>query len=488
MVRLIHHWPRLLIILMPLIGLLGGLSLIHGTSIQSVMPAGPDDVFYWQQGRAFAESGFESGYFVAADQPALADWSHFYAWGVITPIFYGLIGKTIGWSLYAVPLIHCALLTLAVCVWLWAARPNRQQVLTATVVFVVYPPVILFAPTAMQEGFQQSLAIIAAAGFIALVRHPHQRSITIALGMLLVVMSLAKVTWAVLFFPYFGLVLRPSSRSKWLITVCLATILAVIAALWHRWTASPYPYRIGDVTEAGVVTIVLERLMTNLSALFNGHPLELQLRGLGISLMFASLWFGLKQWRLPAMWDVWVIGFTLLTTFGMIILLYEVQFFRDYRVIASPLLMTLFIISYTRPRWAWWGIAACVLVLPITIGYYQETTSSHVSERVLNQHQNWQDIWPQHVTYQPTAPSPWCNTVLVSPYYIFEGQGLLMALPAGVGISLFTLEGGFTFPAKSAYVLLSDDMAEMVTYQMRLERLRPAPRGVLYRNLDAPCW
>lgn len=476
-----------MLVLIPAILLVAGVTLVHSSSVLSLMPTGPDDVFYWQQGRAFGTAGFDSGYFVAADEPPLAEWSRFFAWGVVTPIFYGVVGRIVGWPLYAVPLLHAALLTAALGVWVWAVRPTRRQALTAAALIALYPPILLFSPTTMQEGFQQSLAIFAAAGFIALWKHPQRRAVVWGLGALLIIMSLAKVTWAVLFVPYLWMVAPPKTVRQGIVVLLGAGVLAVLAALWHRWTAGPYPYSIGNVGQVGLIGILLERISANFNGLVVGHPLELHMRALAPLVTAACLVVGVRRWRDPAARDVQTVGFLLLATIGLIFLLYEVRFFRDYRVIASPLLMALMVLCATRPRWVWPVIAACVLILPVSIEYYRETTAQHVAPDVRAQYEEWLPIWQEYAPYRPDAPSGWCNTVLVAPYYLFIGEGMLMALPAGTGISLFTLEGVFTFPAKSAYVLLSDELEPMVSWQMRLEYLRDAPEGALYRNLDAPC-
>src|SRR5690606_6910949 len=95
-------------------------------------------------------------------------------------------------------------------------------------------------------------------------------------------------------------------------------------------------------------------------------------------------------------------------------------------------------------------IAAClaqIVAVPWALDFYAESTQIHVSERIDRQVERWKPALAEFLVYDPDAPSPWCNTVLVSTPYIFDRVGLSIAIDERMSLALLTLEGTFDFPA-----------------------------------------
>jgi hypothetical protein len=78
--------------------------------------------------------------------------------------------------------------------------------------------------------------------------------------------------------------------------------------------------------------------------------------------------------------------------------------------------------------------------------------------------------------------SRWCNTLLTAQYPPY-----LIAVPAGIGLSVVREPDNLTFPLRSQYLLLDAPTLKALPHAIRVEELATLPYGTLYRNLDAGC-
>jgi hypothetical protein len=78
--------------------------------------------------------------------------------------------------------------------------------------------------------------------------------------------------------------------------------------------------------------------------------------------------------------------------------------------------------------------------------------------------------------------TPWCNTLLTTTY-----QREIVAVPAGIGLSVGRPADELTPPIKSGYVLLTTDSVQAFGDKARLQHLATTALGELYVNRDAGC-
>jgi hypothetical protein len=78
--------------------------------------------------------------------------------------------------------------------------------------------------------------------------------------------------------------------------------------------------------------------------------------------------------------------------------------------------------------------------------------------------------------------TPWCNTLLTTTY-----DRELVAVPAGVGLSVGQPASHLKPPIKSGYVLLTVNSAKEFGDKARLQHLATTVLGDLYANRDAGC-
>lgn len=471
------------------------LYVVHGLHFTQLMPAGPDGVFYWREPAMLARVGFDGGYTTAAEYVAPAAFSQFGIWGPVPPLVYSLFA-VVRWPYYGIPFANLFLLTAAAGLLLAVTRPTLQRTLALTALFATFSANIIYGAVAMQTLMQQAIAVAAAASILYLLQHRAGAPLwsKLLIAALFAVMSVAKTPWAVLWLPYFLLISPRISLKSAVISLGLAGVMAVGAALAYRWLTPPYPYVIGTAAEGGPGGMVeaLWRIAAHNLSLFNsGAAPEIHMRWLTVALI--ALGGGIVYLRRRRGADTRnisaaIIVITLSATLVMTVVLYEVQYFRDYRVIAPPVFIALILITLKERRGVVLGAFALqALALPYTLAYYAQDPEITQSEVLAAQVAEWKPVFAEHIHYLPDAPSPWCNTVLVSADYIFDKSGMIIALDERMGASLLILQGEFHFPIKSRYVLVDDAVMELIWYQVRLEPLMDVPDGKLYLNLDSVC-
>jgi hypothetical protein len=91
------------------------------------------------------------------------------------------------------------------------------------------------------------------------------------------------------------------------------------------------------------------------------------------------------------------------------------------------------------------------------------------------------DALAGRVVYRPGAPR-WCNTLLTAQYPPY-----LIAVPAGIGLSVVREGDILPLPPHSQYLLIDRPTLAEFTRPVRMEPLATLPYGTLYRNLESGC-
>lgn len=496
-----------LIVLTPILMTIAIIPLGFGFSLTDYVPLSSDEKFYWHQIWTYQQVGFDGGYYSRDERPPQAQFSRFYTKGPVFPMLYGTMARLTGWQTYTAIFYNIGIMTLALFIFVVVVPLTKRQGLLLLIFWVTFWPTWLYTHKIMQEALLDAVAIITAVLFYRVLTQRDALSSRAkwSFAVFIFLTSLIRGgTWVIFFAP----LLLIGARDKRLFPLFLeglkSLILAGVAFWFFGLFLSPASNFASDLptSRAGLrrtATIIRDNLM-----LFNiGHPLWIVLRyqtligGLtALGGLIIALWRNrrdaIQQWFVGRDQLFWERVFHAINLLGIIaanIILYDVLDWRDYRVIRPHMLVSaLLLIAFQRYRWVILLIMSNLLfLLPFDGNFptaWRELNEGNYT--TLRQPLIADDV-SQLLVYDASAPSGWCNTLLVIPTdLIFELD--VRTIPAGIGLSLTNQNfDSITLPPKSQYLLLDDDMYDKMKDELRLEHLLKMPTGALYKNLDADC-
>ena len=504
-----------LILLLPVLSLTGMASVYLGQRLAYFHPYASDAIMYWHQIKTFVAVGFSGGYYTVGEEAAAASFTHFYAWGPWYIAFYGLIGKAVGWTLWSPMLFDVAAVTLALLGCLLLMRLNARQLVLVLLVLLTYWPLHLYLPRAMQEPFHYAVAILLAGIFYRLLVHegavPHW-----LLGAALVTIvgaALVRPTWALLLLPLVTIVVekRPHGPPRgsrfhrvfryWPFLTACAVVTGIF--LLSRYVAAPFPHRYVPDVQLLLRSPIdgLQRLLAVITAqgmTYLWPDLEnllwtlLRYQALGIVLWMAVLAIrrrgtdtgqgapGQPPWH-KAERRTHILNLSLIVL--LVLMLWQVGFGMDYRIVAPHLLLSLLLLAACgRGRVVAAAVLAGLLFTPSFLAEYKEKASRQFTDdraRI--------DAFAEQtagtLVYQPQS-DPWCNTILLPLRTAFHPESL--AIPAGIGIS-FDFDITSRSELKSRYVMVDDENREFLTGAFDLQFASTTAIGDLYQNTGISC-
>ena len=514
--RLIQSALISLMLLLPVLSLTGMASGYLRQRLANFHPDDTDAILYWHQIKTFVAAGFSGGYYSIGEEGAAASFTHFFAHGPWFIALYGLIGKAVGWNLWSPMLFDVAAVTLALLGGLLLMRPNSRQLLLALLVLLTYWPLHLYLPVALQEPFHYAVAIILASIFYRLLVHegavPHR-----FLGAALVVIlgaALARPTWALLLLPLAIIVVekRPQGRAPrgsrfrqvlryWPLLPACAVVAGI--GLQFVYVAAPYSHRLLSDIELmqrspleGLQSLVAISTAHGMAYLWPDveNPLWTLLRyqALGIVLWMTVLTIrrrgtdaghrtpGHPPWRRA---ERLTHILNLSPLFLLVVVLYDVGLWVDYRVVAPHLLLSLLLLAACgRTRVVTVMVLAGLLLTPSFLAAYTD-----LAPRQFTDEQARLDEFAAQtagtLVYQAQS-DPWCNTILLQLQTAIVLD--LLAIPAGIGTS-FGLDLTSGSELKSRYVIVDDESREGMTEAFDLEFVSATALGDLYRNVGRSC-
>jgi hypothetical protein len=152
------------------------------------------------------------------------------------------------------------------------------------------------------------------------------------------------------------------------------------------------------------------------------------------------------------------------------------------RVTAPFVLLALlvFVAAPMRSRVVLAVIAANLLVTPSFLAFYRNwRTEMFLHDR--SRFEQFEAEVAPVLRFDPRR-SAWCNTLLTTTY-----QREIVAVPAGVGLSVGEPAQKLRPPIKSGYVLLTANSVKEFGDKARLQHLATTVLGELYANRDAHC-
>lgn len=429
-----------------------------GARLPVFHPAWSDEVINWQEVNTFKQVGLNGGYFTYEEQTAASEPLHFGNHGAAFPILIGSLARVFGWDLNSGPFYNLAFLAVALFFAMWMLKPNPFQSLLILLLVALAYPVLLYAPSTMQESLMHALGILVGA-FILKLSAPGTKPWWLkALAMLVVLMAgLLRLTWVVAFVPLIFLMKEKKSIGWAVVSVVLsAVIIAALYKVFSWWTA-PYPdFFVLKLLEPGLglaqrAGLLFGHIGQNLKNTFSfaapSTGSEILFRYQFVALMILLV-LAFKRNKMAAGSGLFILA----TSFLMVLAFYDVSRFRDYRIFA-PLMLTgwlVYLLTLKSPR-EWRSLLAYALIASNLLGIKLFLADYQMH---LNQFAAGWD--PVGETYTPAFESiaflpdgdPWCNSLLSDR---FSGENL-NTLPAGIGLNFFNDPARMIAPIRSHFV------------------------------------
>jgi hypothetical protein len=471
------------------------LATVCGGTILDCVPLWYDEVWYFNELSVFHTAGWDGGYTISHEWTAKLPAVHFGPHGPFFAAFYGTIARLTGLHLWTVPALNSAFVLLASMLWLACCRPTARQIWLAAAILTTFWPLVLYLPSSMQEGLHMAVAIGLAGLSTCLIRRPASRALLAAALVVVVAASQLRVTWAWVAVPLLWVALRPRTARQW-------TGLAVVAALI-------------------VLPLYVEAMLVN--APFNNFVHKVALRAETSKLAAVGMLFGhgfksLLLYVAPTR-DTWLqvglryqvllvaaaaalhlnrarresfdddesprqapteMGFVLLNLLcvvGFVIALYDVSDWRDYRVVAPHLLLSLMVLVASGARQWMTGYAVLaammgVLVVPQFAAFHQARCAVDPAEIAAFGEEGGDALEFRRGT------SAWDNTLLIDVEHI--ESPLLAGLPGGIGVSVVSNWERQTWPPQAKYLLLKDTLAARLGAAQSMRKVAHTRLGGVY--------
>ena len=473
------------------------LAALFDATLFDYFPLVSDEIAYQRQIAAFVATGFDGGYFTTFERPAPLAFTHFSVHGPAFPVIYGLIGRLAGWELYSGPIFNLAVLALATAAFLVMGRLSRAQMLATGGVLVTSWWLILMATITMQESLNQAVMIVIA-GFTARLLHPetrhHERLLGAALALLAIAAVLRPTNWIVAV--PLVLVGLPRHRPRRLMLAAGAAALG-IPAFWLLWryVSAPIPslaIELGPVTSGGAVGTIARYFLGHLRdnaeifglAPFVGAPFlqHVMFETVAVAVLCVPLAAVAAWQRGPAvkadLFNLLTLGLGLVAFLG---------FYFDSEAslsrVTAPFLMLALLVYVAAGERRWLVaivIAANVVVAPSFVATFKMwRVDMFTGDRA--RYERFRAELQPVLAFDPRR-TPWCNTLLTTTY-----EREIVAVPAGIGLSVGRPAENLVPPIRSGYVLLTADSVTPFGGKARLQFLATTVLGDLYANRDAGC-
>jgi hypothetical protein len=460
-------------------------------SLAKCIPVWSDEVHYWNEIACFKHAEFAGGYCVADERIAKIKQCHFGAHGPGFPVVYGCMAKLLGWRQASGPFFNLIALFLCSIVWLRACRPDVPRLLGAVLLAATFWPCLLYLPSTMQESLHCAIAFLLAG--LAHARINGQGNGPLSLWpfvIAVVLVSMIRITWLLVLIPWACVTW---SGLPWRMRVYhLAVIACAIPALGWLWTSmcSPYPnfmsawIEVARTSPSQAAWDMLARTSIAVQVFFlpggGSAALEVMQRYVVVGLVSGCA--ALTLWpKNPDRRPYLFASLNLAVTAILILTLYHVHAWRDYRVMAPHLLLSLLILlSGNAYRWALGVGALHLLLLPSFLANFTEI---HRDRFAANPARLgiFRELIGEYVRYKPTATSAWVNTLFIPSD---SADYTMLGLDPGIGFSFVSNQLPLNLPLKSRYLLLSPLEGQALSGRMNLRFLTEVEGKHLYLNLD----
>jgi hypothetical protein len=459
-----------------------------------------DQTGFWHYILTFKVAGFDGGYYALNERLAALDFARFDVKGPAYPMLLGSVARLTGWEAYTPIYFNMAMIGIASLIFLQVIRANRLQSALLGLLLLTFWVILMYIPTSSQESFHHAGALVSAACFYQLLQPESPSPATkVSAFLCILLLSLVRFSWALLFIPLF-ILLIPSPRRTWLTSLLASGVASAFilgSMLFASYTNTPSTNAV--LVGAGDLLTqpwqLAEPLWNNIESLISNSSLSryqfIQMIGVIAGLGFMLYWRRKRPDAAAVKPTEWLLHSYIIGSIAALsFLLYLPEgYFRIFGIY----LFFSFVLLLASQRYHLIGILVVgnLVGLPSFLQDYQQWQPNFQFD--MAQQADWKEAVHTYITYQPDAPSPWCNTLFL-PVRDYDYRVLL--IPGGVGIAWYW-QGGvlaenrqLQAPLRSFYFLLHpQDYADLQQNfpPFRAELVASLPIGNLYYNSAADC-
>lgn len=442
----------------------------YGKTLADFGPFYSDEIFYWHQTWTFSTVGFGGGYYTLNEYPARLDTFRFYVHGPMFPMLHGSIGALVGWASATGVLINSVLLTAATGFFAVVSGLRGKRMIFTAVFLITLSSFMMHIPSNMQESVHHAIAIVLAGLFYRLMSAEHMLPwwAMVAFFGFIVLVSLLRITWSLLLIPFALLSFRQLTVRKALVSLVLVSgVMGVLFLITSSW-ASFYPNVMAGCMQelaAGeygtAFWLLVENVRYNFGFVHKGSLLEIAQR-YEVLLLFAAtaatdvliLVKHARDERLVYRWQNAMFPFFHVFNLGTIFVFnavfYDMYNWRDYRLFAPYIIMTVLVfIASGRNIW----VVKVVIIVNILLFSFFWDEYTFIHEPNFTTQPNITELREDfnNLLHYEEGQDPWCNSLLWAASFSDTHFGLFPAIPPGIGISFITKDKYLEFPWKARY-------------------------------------
>ena len=470
---------------------------LFGVSVSAFRPVLSDEVYYWHEALTFAHAGLRGGYYTLEEVTNPSGFTPFGPHGAGFVILYGLFGKVFEWHRHSILVLNLVAIAAAAWVWTACARLSNARLWISALLLVTFWQMAFWAPTGMQESVHHAGAIVMAALFANVLAAPPRTWVTVTGAAMLCLLAFVRPTWIVIM-PLWALVTnRDASRRRTIAAVAASLVAAAVMLMVFNRTVAPYSrgFSFVEVFSLSVGTrSILENVMFNLNrtVTFSEYDdLEILHRVQYWGFLVASLalaavlWWRRSRWRAGPLAHLAVSATSMFTILGLMLVLYSLTNWAEHRVLSAFLLFGALLTLAAPGRAPLLLVAALIASNVATAGTFRRVFEAKRQEQFIWDHRGvnalQETLEANRVAYRQDQ-SRWCNTLLTA-----QEPPHLIAVPAGIGISVVRESDQLSMPPRSRYLLLDESALAHFQRPVKVQPLATLPYGTLYLNLESGC-
>ena len=463
--------------------------------ISAFRPLLNDEVTFWHQALTFSRAGFHGGYYTLGEVTNPSGFTPFGLHGPGFPVLYGTIGALAGWQRHDIVVLNLIAISTAAAVWVLLSRISTPRLLLSGLLLVTFWPLPYWAPTGMQESLHHAGAILMSSLFAYVLRAAPRTWIVVAGWIALSALGFIRPSWLTLM-PLWALATsRERNRPAMIATVAGSVLLSLlIVVAFSRTTAPTKSFFFVSVSDlAPAAQLVWANLRFNVQRTFmpaEYAPLEVLHRvqywsWLGV----AGLTGAVIAWRarrsqagLTLHLPIAVVAMSIVVV--LMFFFYTLTNWAEHRILSAFLLFGALLCCAAPGRTPVLLAVALIASNLASAGVFLNGFETSRRDQFIWDRRGiyeLQDALEGHVVYRPGQPR-WCNTLLTAQY-----PPHLVAVPAGIGISVVREPDLVALPLRSHYLLLDAPSLAEFKAPLHTRPLATLPYGTLYENLDSQC-